>query len=103
MYEPFVSDGFVSFQSGDDVKQPVKILRDTVAAQSFSLEGVLPLSDTSATRDSVLVQGVELGCIKVSFFIVELKSDLVSNPVVIGVRPNLPVKGVSFILGSNLT
>ena len=26
VYEPFVSDAFVSLQSGDAVKQPVKIL-----------------------------------------------------------------------------
>jgi hypothetical protein len=54
VYEAIVSDGFVSLQSGDAVKQPVKILRDTGAAQSF----ILPLSDTSATGYSMLVQGL---------------------------------------------
>ncbi|CAB1332505.1 unnamed protein product, partial [Coregonus sp. 'balchen'] len=48
--------------SGEYVKQPGKILRDTGAGQSFILEGVLPLSDISAAGYSVLVQvchGVE--------------------------------------------
>ena len=42
VYEPFVSEGFVSLRNGDAVKQPVKILRGTEAAQSFPLEDVLP-------------------------------------------------------------
>jgi hypothetical protein len=37
-------------QSGDAVKQPVKILPDTGSAQSFILEGVLPLFDTTDDR-----------------------------------------------------
>lgn len=42
VYEPFVSDGFLSLHNGDAVKQSVKILRETGAAQSFLLEDVLP-------------------------------------------------------------
>lgn len=103
VYEPFVSDVFVSLQSGNAVKQLVKILRDTGAAQYLILEGVLPLSDTSPTGYNVLVQGVEIGCMKVPLYNVELESDLISGSVVGGVRPSLPVKGVSFILGNDLT
>lgn len=55
-------------------------------------------SDTSAIGYSVLVQGLEMSCI----YNVELKSDLVSGSIVIGVRPSLPVEGVSFILGNDL-
>jgi hypothetical protein len=39
-YCTFVSDGFVSQQSGDYVKWSVKILQDTGASESFILKGV---------------------------------------------------------------
>lgn len=36
------------------------------------------------------------------FFCIILESELVSGPVVVGVRPSLPVEGISVILGNNL-
>lgn len=51
-YEPFLSNGFVSL-SGDKHLVPVRILRDTGAALSFLLGGVLPLSEDSKTGTSV--------------------------------------------------
>ena len=62
-----------------------------MTAHSFILEGVLPLSDTSATGYSVLGQGAEIGCMEGPLYNVELKSDLISGSV--GVRSSLPVKG----------
>ncbi len=44
---------------------PVCILRDTGAAQSFLLEGVLPLISETATGTHVLVRGFEMGFIEV--------------------------------------
>lgn len=41
---------------------PVKMLRDTGAAQSFVLDNVLPFSERTALGSSVLVQGVEMVC-----------------------------------------
>ena len=73
----------------------MKILQDTGADPSFILGGVLHLSDTSATGYSVLVQGVEMGCMEVPLHNVKLEPQLIS--VSVGVRPSLPVKGVSFI------
>ena len=55
-YEPFLSDGFVTLAGGKHLA-PVRILRDTGAALSFLLEGILPLSDESKTGTSVLVRG----------------------------------------------
>ena len=46
-----------------DTPIPIKILRDTGASQSLLVEGVLPLSDESATGDHVLIKGVKLGFI----------------------------------------
>jgi hypothetical protein len=77
-------------------------LTDTGAAQSLLLESVLPLSERTSTEKSVLLQGVELGVIDVLLHRIYLKSDLITGPVIVGVRPTLPVKGVSLLLGNNL-
>jgi len=43
-----------------------------------------------------------MGCISVSLYAVNLKLDLVSGSVTVGVRPTVPVQGVSLLLGNNL-
>ena len=101
-YSPFISEGFVSLTSDDASLQPVKILRDTGASQSLLLQGILPLSEKTSSGTSALLQGVELGFINVPLHCVYLKSDLVTGPVTIGIRPELPVEGVSLILGNDL-
>lgn len=68
----------------------------------LSAEGVLPLSDETATGDDVLISGVELGFTSVPLHKVFLKSDLISGYVVVGICPNLPVKGVGLLLGNDL-
>ncbi|KAJ8040764.1 hypothetical protein HOLleu_15160 [Holothuria leucospilota] len=92
-YLPFVSEGFISLD-GNSAHPPVKIkiLRDTGATQSLLLDGVLPLSDSTSTGANVLIQGVECGFISVPLHKINLKSDLVSGSVIVGVRPTLPVK-----------
>ncbi|KAJ8018564.1 hypothetical protein HOLleu_43376 [Holothuria leucospilota] len=102
-YLPFVSEGFISLD-GNSAHPPVKIkiLRDTGATQSLLLDGVLPLSDSTSTGANVLIQGVECGFISVPLHKIDLKSDLVSGSVIVGVRPTLPVKGVSLLLGNDL-
>ena len=44
---PFISEGYVSLENGHDV--PISILRDTGATQSLLVEGILPLSEETAT------------------------------------------------------
>ncbi|VDI32217.1 Hypothetical predicted protein [Mytilus galloprovincialis] len=78
-YKPFMSDGFVSIVD-DTTLQPIKILRDTGASQTLLLEGVLPLSENTSVGASVLLQGVELGCIDVPLHRIYLKSDLITGP-----------------------
>ena len=34
--------------------------------------------------------------------VVNLKTDLVSGPVMVGIRPSLPVQGISLILGNDI-
>ena len=100
-YSLFISSGKVSLLDSS-VKVPVMILRDTGAAQSLILEGILPFSVKSATGEELLFQGVELGHVSVPLHSVNLECDLVVGPVTIGVRPQLPVKGVAVILGNDL-
>ena len=80
----------------------IYILRDTDAAQSLILDSTMPFSQKSSTGVSVLLQGVELGAINVPLHTVYLHSDLVSGPVAVGLRPCLPVQGISLILGNDL-
>ena len=49
-----------------------------------------------------MLQGVELGRVDVPLHRIYLKSDLITGPVVVGVRHNLPVEGVSMLLGNDL-
>ena len=42
IYEPFLSDGFVSLSSDYAQSTPIKILRDTGASQSLILADILP-------------------------------------------------------------
>ncbi|PIK60809.1 hypothetical protein BSL78_02290 [Apostichopus japonicus] len=72
-FEPFVLEGSVSLESDKVDPKPIKIMRDTCCAQSMILEGSLPFSEVSAT-----------------------------GTVIVGVRPELPVKGVSMLLGNDL-
>jgi hypothetical protein len=66
------------------------------------LAGTLPFDESSSTGTSALIQGIGIEIINVPLHTVNLKSDLVSGRVTIGVRPELPVKGVSMLLGNDL-
>lgn len=101
-YKPFVTEGFVSLCDDDAHRRPVTILRDTGASQSLLVEDVLTLSENSSVGASVLMCGVECGSIEVPLHKVFLCSDLVNGPVVVGVRPSLPMEGITFLLGNDL-
>ncbi len=98
---PFVSEGFVSLV-GSQKKVPVKILRDTAAFDSFIQASVLPFSEESDTGSSVPVLGVGMRILQVPLHNVMLYSDLVQGPVAVGVRPALPIEGITFILGNGV-
>ena len=100
-YKPFMSEGFVSIDDNTAPK-PIRILRDTGASQFLLLEGVLPLSENTSVGATVLLQGVELDCFNVPLYRIYLKSDLITGPVIVGVRHNLPFEGVSLLLGNDL-
>ena len=94
IYEPFLSDGFVSLNSDSAQSTPIKILRDTGASQSLILADTLPFSEKSSSGTSVLIQGVECGFVNVPLHNIYLSSDLVKGPVAVGIRPSLPFKDV---------
>lgn len=82
-------------------KVPIRILRDTGSSESFILESILPFSAASSAEKNVLIRGIGLQT-SVPLHRVHLKSELVEGEVTTGVRPSLPVNGVSVILGNNL-
>ena len=100
MYGPFLTKGTVSVPGEEAVA--VRILRDTGAAQSFLLRGLLPLSEKTAIGSSVLVRGIEMGFLDVPLHRVHLESELVCGDVVVGVQDSLPIPGVTFLLGNDL-
>ena len=101
-YKPFISEGVVSLIGDENSSQKVKILRDTGATQSLMLDSVLPLTENSFTGANVLISGVEMGVLEVPLHEVNIKSSLINGNIVIGMRPSLPVEGISLILGNDL-
>ena len=94
IYEPFLSDGFVSLNSDFAQSPPITILRDTGASQSLILADTLPFSEKTSSGTSVLIQGVECGFVNVPLHNIYSSSDLVKDPVADGIRQTLPFKGV---------
>ena len=101
-YKPFISEGVVSLVGDENSSQKVKLLRDTGATQSLMLDSVLPLTENSFTGANVLISGVEMGVLEVPLHEVNIKSSLISGNIVIGMRPPLPVEGISLTLGNDL-
>ena len=96
-HKPFISEDEVSLVGDECSSQKVKILRDTGA-----LDSVLPLTKNSFTGANVLISGVEMGVLEVPLHEVNIKSSLINGNIVIGMRPSLPVEGISLILGNDL-
>ena len=97
-----ISEGIVSLVGDENSSLKVKILRDTGATQSLMLENVLPLTENSFTGAYVLISGVEMGVLEVPLHEVNIKSSLINGNIVIGMRPSLPLEGISLILGNDL-
>lgn len=102
VYVPFLFKGYVSLSGKEEDQVEVQVLRDTGAAQSFVCANVLPFSDQTSVGSSRLVQSFSMEIMRVPVHRIHLRTDLVSGFVEVGVRPVLPVRGVSFILGNDL-
>ncbi len=100
-YTPFVTEGLVTLV-GDEEEDPIKILRDTGAIDSFILESILPFSPQSYIGENVLIRGIGLNTLSVPLHKVKIQSDLVQGQVLVGIRPALPMDGIHLILGNGL-
>ena len=102
IYEPFISEGMMSFI--DDSTKPIrsKILRDTGASQSIVLANVLPFAEKTYQGTSVPLQGVECGFMNVPLHNIFLYSELVTGPVAVGIRSSLPFDGIHLLLDNDL-
>lgn len=101
-FQPFMLDGHISLSETDECCVPVKILRDTGAAQSFVSSTVLEFGEQTFCGSFVVVCGIELTPVTVPLHYVYLRSNLVSGMVRVAVRTELPVEGVDVILGNDL-
>ena len=101
IYEPFLSDGFVSLNSDSVQSTPIRILRDTGASQSPIYADTLSFSEKTSSGTSVLIQGVECGFVNVPLHNIYLSSDLVTGLMAVVIRPSLPFKGVHLLLGND--
>lgn len=101
VFKLLISESFVLL-IGNDIRVPVKILKDTKASESFILEFMLPFSSESHTGNSLLIHGIGLTTLSVPLHKVTLMCDLVQCDVELDVWPVLLVDGMSFILGNSL-
>ena len=101
-YHSFLFDGKVSPCSSGESGKPVVILRDTGANQSLMLDSSMVFPPDSAVNAHALVQTVDCSYMSVPLYKVDLKCDLVSGPVTVGVVPKLPMAGIDFLLGNDL-
>lgn len=88
--KPFWSLQFVSLNSSSEFKR-VQILIDIGTAKTLLLENALPLSEQNFTDGFFSLQSVELGVVDDSLNRSYLKSDLIIRPVIVDVRPTLPI------------
>ena len=106
MFEPFIQNGFVSLSDDFSEAKAIRILRDTGSAQSILLQSTLPLSDSTYSGDNVLLKGVDtsLGSYpSAPLHQVYISSSHVNGPVTVGITSSLPIDGIDFLLGNDLT
>ena len=100
-FQPFISEGYVAVAE-DRPRTNVSILRDTGSSLSVIVKDVLPLTEETFTGQTVLIRGVEMGQEEVPLHRIYLSSNLVTGYVIVGVKPELPFKGISILLGNDL-
>lgn len=66
------------------------------------MANVLTFSSRSSCGTDVLVQGIELGVLRVPLHTIYLQSDIVTGMVKVAVQPQLPLDGISLIFGNDL-
>lgn len=92
----------MSLQERDAERVRITILHDTGAKYSIVRNGVLPFSNRSYCGSDWLAWGIGLSILRIPVHTVHLECQLVSGPVRVGVRDQMPVPGVDLILGNDL-
>ena len=100
-FEPFIIDAQVSLVGSAEIVN-IRVLRDTGARHSFIVQSVLPFSADTQCGDYIVMRGMELGFIPVPRHDVMLECNLAKGVFSVGVRPELPLPGVSMILGNDI-
>ena len=101
VFRPFISKGSITY---DGKNYPVDILRDTGCALLLILKSAIPYivdDDGNYNGQYEIVRGV--GDILTSLPLINLNfnSELVNDDVVVGVAENIPVPGITFLLGND--
>lgn len=101
VHDAFISQGSMSVTEGGK-EVPIRILRDTGAAQSLLLAEAMDLPVPSSTSKGVLLAGLggEFGMVPLRD--VYLQSDLVVSSVTVGIVLSVPVEGIDLLLGNDL-
>ncbi|XP_076067771.1 uncharacterized protein LOC143040578 [Oratosquilla oratoria] len=100
LFNPFVFPGTVSVEE-DGPGVSVTVLRDTAASLSMVLQSAVPDVEQALTGEHVLIKGV-VGTMTVPPCKLFLRTELLSQPVLVGVGKTLPVEGGSFLLGKDI-
>ena len=100
IFEPFLTNGLLSLPGDTRSSTLIKMLRDTIAPQCFTLSNVLPDSQMISSGNSVFIQGVECEFNHIPLHNDLLTSDLVTEPVAVGLRSFFSISGVHLQLGN---
>lgn len=100
-YGPYCFPGTVSFDEPSQPSCPVTILRDSGSVQTFVAREVISSFPPCQTGNSLRVKGL-FSTNEVPLCKVFLKSALISSYVTAGIVDELPVAGVSVILGNDV-
>ena len=66
------------------------------------LENIVPLSGNTSAGETMVLQGAYPGFHSVPLHRINSKLDFVSGQAVVGIRPTLPVQGISLLFGINV-
>ena len=81
---------------------PVTILRDTGCAQSLILSGVIPDMRKAYTGQHQVIEGVGGTLTSVPLVQLDLECNIINDNIKLGVITEIPVEGVSLIIGNDV-
>ncbi|XP_076057166.1 uncharacterized protein LOC143034680 [Oratosquilla oratoria] len=102
IFQPFRSLGAVSLEDGGKV-HPIRIVRDTAAAQTVILKSSVPGIDSNYTGESVYLHDFN-SQFPLRLARVHLSCGIVQGPVTVAVseQPSLPIRDCSLLLGNDI-